>query len=257
MKSIFAYILSILSIPVAYAQQYSTSFENNSTSNVISIVIEAGEIYVEGYSGNEILISADGFEPPPEKAKGLTPLYANGRSDNSGIGLSVSREAGKMQVVSVGHQEIDYHFKIPDQSSIQLQAGPRNDDISIHKMKGEIEVKAHSDDVEILGAGGPVVANSISGNLHIDFDQLNTTKPIAISVVSGDVDMFLPADAKANLKLSSISGEVYTDFDIQLEGGHKVEQDIGRRKPIQATINGGGVPIQISTISGNIYLRKK
>ncbi|MDF9796887.1 hypothetical protein OKW21_002150 [Catalinimonas alkaloidigena] len=242
----------------AIAQQYTASFDSNTNSNILHLMIEGGEIIVEGYAGKDVVIVADGYEAPPEKARGLTALYANGRQDNSGLGLSVTREGSKMQLISVGHQDIDYTIKIPDQTSILLQAGPQNDDIIIRNLKGEIELKAHSDDVELEGISGPVVANSISGNIKLSFDEVNTHKPTAISVVSGDVDIFLPSQTKADFKLSSVSGEVYTDFDLSMNSERDENRKRnGMRKPIHGSINGGGVPIQISTVSGNIYLRKQ
>lgn len=258
MKTIQLILIFLLTVEASVAQEYKTSFESNSSENFLDIMIEGGEIKVEGYSGEEIIIAADGYEAPPEKAKGLTALYANGRQDNSGIGLSVTKEGSKVQLISVGHQDIDYNLKVPDQTTIRLQAGPRNDDIYIQNIKGEIELKAHSEDVELAGISGPVVANSISGDIKLDFTQINTNKPIAISVVSGDVDMYLPSESKVDFKLSSISGEVYTDFNLNMSTGDRDrEESYGVRKPIHGSINGGGTPIHISTISGNIYLRKK
>jgi len=46
---------------------------------------------IEGYNGSEILItSTSGNLTPPEKAKGLKPIYPSG-SDNTGIGLDVQK----------------------------------------------------------------------------------------------------------------------------------------------------------------------
>lgn len=257
MKIINLVLLSFWLIPLSFAQEYKTTFDSNSASNRLNIMVEGGAIHVEGYAGNELIITAEGYEAPPEKAKGMRALYAGGQEDNSGIGLSVSKEGNVIQLTSVGHQEIDYLIKMPNQASLQVNAGPRNEEVVIKNVKGEIEVKAHSDDVEIEGISGPVVANSISGNMKLSFDQLNTDKPIVISMISGDVDLILPATTKADFKLSSISGEVYTDLDINMMQKEDQGRAYGMRKPINGSINGGGTPIQVNTVSGNIYLRKK
>lgn len=257
MKIINFVLLSFCLLPIVYAQEYTTAFESNSASNRLNIMIEGGAIHIEGYAGKEIMITADGYEAPPEKAKGMRALYASGQEDNSGIGLSVSKENNVIQLTSVGHQEIDYLIKVPNQVSLQVNAGPRNEEVVIKNINGEIEVKAHSDDVEIVGISGPVVANSISGNMKLTFDQLNTDKPIVISMISGDVDLIMPATTKADFKLSSISGEVYTDLDINMKQKDDEGRAYGMRKPINGSINGGGTPVQVNTVSGNIYLRKK
>ncbi|WPP51537.1 DUF4097 family beta strand repeat-containing protein [Catalinimonas niigatensis] len=257
MKIIKLVLLSFLLIPFSLAQEYKTSFDSNSASNRLNIMIEGGAIEVQGYSGNELIITADGYEAPPEKAKGLLPLYANNKEDNSGIGLSVSKNGNEIQITSVGHQDVNYIIKVPNQSFLKMNAGPQNDALRIENMKGEIEVKAHSDDVVMEGINGPVVANSISGNMKLTFDEITTDKPIMVSVVSGDIDLIMPSTTKADFKLSSISGEVYTDFDMAMKQKEQEGERYGMRKPINGSINGGGSPIHISTVSGNIYLRKE
>ena len=63
----------------------------------VSIFIEKAEIEISGYSGNEIQIEAEGsFPGPPERAKGLKPLY-NSAEDNTGIGLAQSWKLPRME----------------------------------------------------------------------------------------------------------------------------------------------------------------
>ena len=69
--------------------------------------------------------------------------------------------------------------------------------------------------------------------------------------------MTLPANTKANLVLKSVTGEIYTDFDINFseKEGHKMKRVGGSN--LRGSINGGGVEIALNTISDDIYLRKK
>ncbi|MCX6577872.1 MAG: hypothetical protein NTV82_15965, partial [Candidatus Aminicenantes bacterium] len=83
----------------------------------------------------------------------------------------------------------------------------------------------------------------------------------------GDIDITLPADVKATLKIKSTQGEVFSDFDIALkpvpakpeetatkEGGkYRIELD----RSVYGTINGGGAELKLQNFSGDIYIRKK
>ena len=129
---------------------------------------------------------------------------------------------------------------------------------SFRNLSGEIEIRTTSSDVVMEGVTGPVVANSVSGSIEIVFSELNQQKPTSITVVSGDADITLPAQTPADLKLASVSGEVYTNFDISLKGGDEEKglKRLGMGRPIEGTINSGGVAFQVKTVSGDIFLRK-
>jgi hypothetical protein len=73
---------------------------------------------------------------------------------------------------------------------------------------------------------------------------------MAFTSMNGEVDVTLPASLKANLKLRSDRGDVFTDFDLQLRpsGPPSVDDQRprGRRyrvevdKVIYGSVNGGG-----------------
>ena len=51
--------------------------------------------------------------------------------------------------------------------------------------------------------------------------QVTPDKPMSFTSFNGNVDVTLPAAVKANLKLRSDQGEVYTDFDVQIQQQHR------------------------------------
>ncbi len=76
-----------------------------------------------------------------------------------------------------------------------------------------------------------------------------------INTISGFIDLSLNARKKAEIEMSTISGEAFTNLDLKFpeyeSGMHHVCGQV-----IDATLNGGGTAINLETISGNIYLRK-
>jgi DUF4097 and DUF4098 domain-containing protein YvlB len=85
--------------------------------------------------------------------------------------------------------------------------------------------------------------------------------------MNGDIDVTLPPDVKANLKMKSEQGEIFSDFDINMtrqpakaEAAEKTEQGKYRitfDKSLYGVVNGGGQEIGFNTFSGDIYIRKK
>jgi len=82
----------------------------------------------------------------------------------------------------------------------------------------------------------------------------------------GDIDVTLPANAKASVRMKTEQGEIYTDFDMVMtsssarfersERGDRERYRISFDRPVVGAINGGGPEISLTTFSGNIYIRK-
>lgn len=93
--------------------------------------------------------------------------------------------------------------------------------------------------------------NTISGNMEIK----EFYGPIDAKTISGFIDLSIPADTKADLKMKTISGEIYSNHEIDYGMHGNMRQIVGQN--IKGSLNGGGYDISLETISGEIYLRKQ
>jgi hypothetical protein len=55
----------------------------------------------------------------------------------------------------------------------------------------------------------------------VKFDKVTPAKPMSFSSLNGDIDVTFPPDIKARLKLKSEQGDIYSDFDIQMQPGSR------------------------------------
>ena len=258
-----AYLLLSLavgwSLSTARAQDYRTKLANNADRRV-TIEIDAGQIKIEGHNGDEVLISASGYEPAmayPERAKGLKSLY-NSAVDNTTIGLAVTPTRGGLTIEKATRKAVSYTIRLPRKVAVLYQQPNwQSGTIRIANMEGDLEVRTNNARVDLQGVTGPVVANSISGEINVVYANLNQRKPTAISTVNGAVDVTLPATAKTNLQLSSVTGGMYTDFDLASKPERDGLKKVAGGNHIDSAMNGGGVELKLTTVSGNIYLRKQ
>ncbi len=245
------------------AGEYKAKFGGSGKDRRLEINLDKSELTIEGYNGDELIITTDENDSPPERAKGLKSLYANG-TDNTGLGLEVITEGSTTKVTKVNKRDGNYKIKVPKNISLTIteMSWHGGNDFKISDIEGDIEVEAKTSNVVIRNLNGSVVAHNTSGDIDVIFSKVNADKPTSITNVSGEVDVTLPADTKANVKTKSISGEVYTDFDIALankKNGEKAKgmDWIGGGYEAKGTIGGGGVEMRLESISGNVYIRKK
>lgn len=240
-----------------YAQEYKTKLTNTRDQKV-TIEIDSGDIRIEGHNSNDVIIQASsGYQTPPDRAKGLKPLY-NSAVDNSGIGLAVTSQSGGLHIAKANRKPIRYTIRLPRKVAVLYdQTNWFSANLTISSMDGDLEIRTNNGDIELNNVTGPVVANTTSGEIRIVYSSLSQEKPTAISTISGPIDITLPASTKSTLKLRSITGEMFTDFDLGLKNTKDGMAKVGGGSNIEGTTNGGGVEMKLNTISSNIYIRKQ
>lgn len=100
----------------------------------------------------------------------------------------------------------------------------------------------------VVPAGAAVSLETISGDIEIK----GLPSEIYAKSISGFVDLALQSNAKADLSFKSVTGEIYSDFDVKLDG-----KSTSYSKRLNAPLNGGGARVALETISGDIFFRKQ
>lgn len=254
MKLSLISLILLVTTGILSAKEFKISVQNTKETRLL-LKDFSGKLPVEGYSGSEIIITStsDDFNPP-EKAKGLKPIYPSG-TDNSGIGLDVEKTDNQIKITCIVPftRAGEYTIKVPDNLSLEFESGcERSNDIYVENTKNEIDIKS-CHDIKLKNVAGPLVLSTISGNVDVTFGVINTEKPFSVNSISGDIDITLPSKTATDLELRTVSGEFYSDFD--LTDTQKNLKRIGGNE-LNYQLNGGGFKFSIVNVSGNIYLRK-
>ncbi|MCR9265503.1 MAG: DUF4097 family beta strand repeat-containing protein [Flavobacteriaceae bacterium] len=211
------------------------------------------DITVRTYTSNEILIKAGDRHQVSERAKGLR-LVGEGGNDNTEVGFYVVQDGNTLIVKNLRKSEGAEIF-LPKNQNVAVKS-TWNGNIEIDGFAGEIEADAQlNGSIEILDVNGPVTANTLNGEVTVEFGTVKQNSPISIYSTNGAVDVTLPGNTPADLSLSSVNGDIYTNFDLKREEKDGLKSVSGRK--LNAAINNGGVSISLKSTNGNIYLRKQ
>jgi len=157
----------------------------------------------------------------------------------------------------------DIYVTVPAQVA-SLKANSISGDILVEGVGGDIEVDATNGKAVLTNVSGSVVAHSLNGGVLANFIRVTPDRVMSFSSLNGNIDVTLPADTRARLKIKTDNGEVYTDFDVQLERNtstvteerHGIARRIKQDRTTYGTINGGGPEVQFTSFNGNIFIRK-
>lgn len=250
-------LLMVFGIGQAMAQS-SKEFKLDVNSGKV-VFSEVHKVKFVGYSGNGLLIKGqDEDHEESERAKGLKLISGLGLEDNTGIGLSTDNKGDITMVYQISrNSDAEYIVQVPKGVTIVYEhSSAYGDDVEFKDIVGEIEVTTNYSDVRLVNVTGPMTISTVHGDIDGNFSTVNQSDPISIVSSHGDIDLAFPATTKANLKIRTDWGEIYSDLDIKIE---KKDDEMKRYSAtdVVGTLNGGGVEIKIKSNHGSIYLRKK
>jgi len=174
---------------------------------------------------------------------------------NSGRGMHVDDDDAEMEFV----------VRVP--AGVKLSARSVSGDVEARGLRGPVDARSVSGDVHVASAG-EVSASSVSGDVFASMGRI-PTRGVSFRSVSGDVTLELPAGTDADFSARTISGEIDSDFPITLQGrqgrGRDRDDDDDRGWPrvrvrvgqdMHGTLGRGGPDLSVSTVSGDINLRR-
>jgi DUF4097 and DUF4098 domain-containing protein YvlB len=129
--------------------------------------------------------------------------------------------------------------------------------VSISGIEGNIRVKSKSSAVRLKDINGSVEASSVGGDINVEFAQLSQANPSTFKVVGSTIDVILPASTKADIRMKSVSGEIYTDFDLDTGDTKDGLKKVAGGRQIEGKANGGGVALNLESVGSDIFIRKK
>jgi hypothetical protein len=157
-------------------------------------------------------------------------------------------------------------IQVPVNTSIELKT-VNGGHIDVTGISGDLDVENVNGPVTLKNVSGSVSAHTVNGSLTVGLDKVTSNKPMSFSSLNGKVDVTLPADTKARLRLKTTNGAVYSDFDVKTEpdskpvvedargqgGRYRIRTDRG----VYGSINGGGPEYSFQTMNGTILIHKK
>ena len=249
--SILAFV--IMMTVSLYGQEYKVSKSSGRLE-----IKEVNHVSVEGHNGNEIIFTSRSHaSETDERAKGLRALSSLGLEDNTGLGLSVVEKGDVIEVQQLKKTEgPQIKILVPRGVAVSYtHSSPYGEDIDIRNFEGEIRISTIHSGVNLTNTSGPMSIKTVHGNIEA---SLATPLKAALNLesVHGHVDVALPVATKGTLTLSTNWGEVMVDpdFKIALESSGNL---VSYSNKIRGKLNEGGTEITLTSHHNNVYLRKK
>jgi|SRR5579863_2960323 len=190
------------------------------------------------------------------------------RIDIGDGGFSVE-EDHNMVTISGGHGgNENLLLEVPVNTSVDLRT--TNGRIDVTGINGDLDVESTNASIELKDVSGAVSASTTNGSVTVGLARVAPNKPMSFSSLNGRVDVSIPADTKARLRLKTTNGSIFSDFDVKMEpdatkpvvedargqgGKYMIRMD--RSAGVYGSINGGGPEYSFQTMNGTILIHKR
>jgi putative adhesin len=249
----------------AAQDKVAVPLSNPSQPATIKVRLISGNIAVTGGSGSQVVVESSA-RSREGRAPGNVPPGMH-RLDTGRAGLDIEEDHN---VVTIGVGQFggmgNLSIQVPVNSSLELIVSSGH--IEVSGVNGEMDLNDNNGAIMLKNVSGSVVAHALNGSITATLDKVTPDKPMSFTSMNGKIDVTLPADTKARLRLKTDTGSIYSDFDVKLEpdanqpvvedargqgGKYRIRLD----RSVYGSINGGGPEYRFETLNGSILLHKK
>lgn len=242
----------------ASAQDFQRNF-NLGAGGSVNVRNISGDVIVNGYEGQAIVVTAIKSGRDREK------VNIEDRSTGNAVDVRVDYP-DRCDNCDV---EVRFEVKVPRNIAYKFNSfSSVSGDVSVTGVTGDLTAKTVSGETTVNNVSGTVNATSVSGEVRVGkvegtVSAKSTSGDVEVEIlslegsagamefssVSGDVRVKLPGNLDAEVKLSTMSGGLKTDFPLTIE-----ESKYGTGRKANGRIGSGSRNLKISTISGDVSL---
>lgn len=142
---------------------------------------------------------------------------------------------------------VNYRLRVPRQVRLEhLQTVEGN--IRVREIEGSVDARTLNGAIEGTSITGRVLARAINGSVAVSLRSLpQGSPPVQLETINGSLFLGLPAEAHADLQLTTVAGQIDTNYRTRVS---EVPGDASRR----ITLGRGGTEIHLRTVRGNIHV---
>jgi len=146
--------------------------------------------------------------------------------------------------------DISVEFRVRVPRGVKVGAHSVNGEVRVEDVAAEVDAESVNGSVVVSTLGGPVNARTVNGSVRASMGRFDLNSDLRFSSVNGTVIAEFANDLNADVDLSTVNGRFLTDFPVTISGR------IDPRR-LRATLGKGGPRIRLSTVNGNVELRKR
>lgn len=204
----------LFSLPVTTRGAEETAsilaFSDPARPGTLKIQVGRGDLRIQATDTTEVVVKSE-FKAATKTARqdGLRVLTAA-----SSFSLTEKDNVITLDALGEGWagSSADFRITVPRATSIIVQ-NSWGGDVTCIGLSGDIEINSMNGQIRLDEVSGGIVVSTMNGEIRATVRELKERKPLSFTSMNGEVQLRIPAQAKANIRLRTQNGSVLTDFE--------------------------------------------
>ncbi len=141
---------------------------------------------------------------------------------------------------------VDFDVQVP--AGVEFGGQTVNGEMSAEGMKADVSARTVNGSVRVTTTG-LAEAGTVNGSVYVEMGRADWDHDLDFSTVNGGITLVLPSVLNTEIRASTVNGDMTTDYPLTITGR------FGPRR-MHGTIGTGGRSLSLSTVNGEIRLRK-
>jgi DUF4097 and DUF4098 domain-containing protein YvlB len=270
MKLILVSLLFLVTIKLTAQETVTIPLSNPDKEGFLKMGIINGSISIKGSDTKEVIVKGIKRESKKKyySGKKTSKNNTNGlkRISNNSLEFSAEEYDNVVRVKSSPNGTTDFEIEVPKNFSLKISTINRGE-IYVENVNGTMDISNLNGRITLKDISGSVSADALNKDIIVNFMKVTPNVAMAFSSMNGDIDITFPKTLKADIKVKSDRGEIYTDFDLKAKPSKaKITKgnnskgnayNVKVEKWIIGSINGGGPEILFKNFNGDVIIRAK
>ncbi len=185
-------------------------FSDPARPGTLKLALPWAEARVTATDGNEVVVTST------LEQKGHREVDSEGfRRIDEDMTFELVEKNNVATIVVAGDnawvpQGAEFDIQVPRNTSLSLRT-EAGGDIEVTGVEGDIDIQSMNGEVTLTDISSSAVVNTMNGEIHATFKKA-PLKPVSLSSMNGEIDLRLPGDTKANLRMRTHNGSIRTNF---------------------------------------------
>ncbi len=272
----FALVLVTCISLQAQEKEVTVPFSDPSGNKEFAVRVMSGDVTIKGTDRSDVLVKYK-IEEHEDEGEWKDDHWKNEGQSSGQKQKGMKKIGGKNFKFEIGEKNNTVYIKannVMNMILFEIEV-PREIDIVVSKqigknvyvenIKGALNIESNIGTITVKKLSGFINASGSTGGINVEFDEVSADEPMMFNTITGDIDLTLPASHKADLKMRTEWGDVYSDMNIETkiqEDNKEQSTDGGGTVKVSnswtlGSLNGGGAQMTLKTQMGSIYLRKQ
>ena len=141
---------------------------------------------------------------------------------------------------------VDFEVRVP--AGVEFNGQTVNGEMSAEGLKADVRASTVNGSVRV-STTGLAEASTVNGSVYVEMGQANWSDQLEFRTVNGGITLIMPGKLDTEVRASTVNGEIESDYPLTISG------KFGPRR-LRGTIGAGGRTLNLSTVNGEIRLRK-